>query len=194
MWHLVPVLITSIVEIDIGIIVSCTPNLKSVMHTHLAQVAQLFSFSYLKSRLSFHRSQRTRISSEPRTSSNGIHNVDHINTRSERDKDVFIEVRSLKNVQGHGWGLPLYHHIIQRCCLWPLYFDYKSHSLLAICLCRKEQLQCRNQAHMIYCITYTYHLRSIWRIFHLLEIFYRLWNFYTPDARAAYNLDGLNFP
>ena len=104
MRHMLPVLVTSIVEIDIGIIVGCMPAFKSFIQTHLSSKSlQIFSLRYLRSRLSTLRSpsssNRSRIL--PASGDEESHKFDQVDSKNSERRgkgDVGLEVRSVNPV------------------------------------------------------------------------------------------------
>lgn len=98
MWHTVPVLITSIVEIDVGIIVGCMPSLKSFLHTHLPRSLKLLSFSYLRSHLPLHRSKKNPSFNKSKISSKGFYKFNHIIPTSGQNKDTHSEIQPLESL------------------------------------------------------------------------------------------------
>lgn len=104
MRHMLPVLVTSIVEINIAIIVGCMPAFKHFVQTHLVfkKSFQFFSFSYFRSRMSTTRRSGNTPSGDFRkfdhhtdSKSNLKENPTENSTSERRGKeDISLEDRS----------------------------------------------------------------------------------------------------
>lgn len=104
MWHTVPVLLTSLVEINVGIIVGCMPALKPFIQTNLVKSLQLLSFSHIRSRLHMFRSQ-SYIQPQSPISTTDLQRFDS-NPDENRDNDRRCQTEdTIVWESGHGFKL-----------------------------------------------------------------------------------------
>lgn len=97
MWDAVPVIITSIFEINVGIIVTCMPYLAPMMRSGTAKLA--ITYSNLRTRLVVYNPLRKNISSGV------IHDEgkpDESTTGAAKTPRAYLETRMLNGVDGRG--------------------------------------------------------------------------------------------